>query len=116
MKSLLAALFLILMPPSLLLGQDYTTPNVKKPDKAILEAILARTSALDRGLAILSLQGVRDPILADVEVYLKAAQWIQRHDEYFAELSGRWTIEVLERGLLRAAQAARGDSPWLHVA
>src|SRR5262249_5883307 len=111
-----AAPFLILLMSLPAAAQGYDPPPVKKPDRDTLQAIVERTTALDRAFAALSLQGARDPILADIEVYLKAAQWIQRHDEYFHDQSGLWAIEALERGLLRASQAARGDSPWLQIA
>ncbi|QDV36057.1 prolyl oligopeptidase family serine peptidase [Tautonia plasticadhaerens] len=49
---------------------------------------------------------------ADVAVFLKAAEWIDRHGEYFEEGSAAWTLDALDRGLARAEQAIGGDRPW----
>jgi dienelactone hydrolase len=108
--------FVLLLLPLAASSQDYTPPPVKKPEKTTLLAIVERTTQLDRAVSMLSLHGVRDSILADIEVYLKAAQWIQRHDEYFDDKSGQWTLDALDRGLLRATLAARGETPWLNLA
>lgn len=96
-------------------AQSFAPPGVKPPDQATRDAIAERTQRLSRALAVMYRQGVRDPVAADVEVFHKAAVWAVRHNEFFHEQSGAWTLEVLDRGLLRVAQALRGESPWLQA-
>jgi len=42
---------------------------------------------------------------------LEAAKRIGQHNEYYRD-SARWTVSVLDRGLLRASQQERGEAPW----
>src|SRR5690606_15027368 len=35
------------------------------------------------------------------------------HGEFYTRDAGKATLDVLDRGLLRAAQQARGESPWI---
>src|SRR5262249_25862765 len=62
-------------------------------------------------------KGVEDPVVAaflpDVEVYYQAAVAIVQHNEFFAPQAAAWTLELLDRGMERAQQAAKGDVPWL---
>ncbi|MCA9114709.1 MAG: prolyl oligopeptidase family serine peptidase, partial [Planctomycetaceae bacterium] len=51
-------------------------------------------------------------LVADVEVYAKAAEWILRHNEFFRENYAAQTLKALETGLERAKQLAAGESPW----
>jgi len=39
----------------------------------------------------------------------KAAEWIRRHNEFYQKEAVDWTREALDRGLLRANQAATGE-------
>jgi dienelactone hydrolase len=109
-----------LLCSALLLGQPVRTfpaPKVVPPDKETLETIEERTEKLSAALKRLqNADKVRDPFLVDVEIYLKAARWIARHNEYFGKSAAEATVEVLDRGLLRASQAARGEAPWLEAA
>jgi predicted esterase len=108
-----AALLAVSLP---LAAQRYALPAPKPPDGATAKTITARTEQLDRALKTLRRQGVRDPGLVDVEIYLKAATWLVEHNEFYQAEAGAWVIEALDRGLLRANQLARGESPWLHAA
>jgi pimeloyl-ACP methyl ester carboxylesterase len=94
------------------LAQQFDPPGVKAPDKSTLDQIAERTTRLARAVETMQRQGVRDPTLADSQVFLKAAQWIVRHREFYHDRSGDWTLQVLDAGLLRSQQALRGDSPW----
>jgi dienelactone hydrolase len=96
------------------LPAQYDPPPVKPPDAAVLKAIAAKQEKLENAIAILRKQGVRDPGLADLEIYHKAAAWIVRHNEFYQPNFGEWTLDVLDRGLLRASQLAMGEAPWLH--
>src|SRR5205085_10336926 len=55
---------------------------------------------------------VRDPGLAEVEVYLDAARKIVDHNEFFQAEAGNWTLDVLDRGMLRARFLSSGEMPW----
>ena len=92
---------------------DFKAPPTQKIDAETLQTIEERARQLRQQIRELKKLGVGDPILADIEVYLKAADWIVRHQEFYHKDSAKWTLEVLDRGLLRSAQAARGEAPWL---
>src|SRR5205814_7800945 len=96
----------------LLLAQNYAPPESNTPDEATLKAIAAKGEKLGQRLQMLRRQGVRDPQLADVEIYYKAAVWITRHNEFYHKDAAAWTHEALDRGLLRASQLAQGEAPW----
>jgi hypothetical protein len=85
------------------------------PDAATLKTIEARKDKLAAEVAALRRQGVADLILADIEVYLKAAAYITRHGEFFQKDAADWALAALDRGLLRASQGRRGESPWLQA-
>lgn len=94
-------------------AQNFAPPAAKSPDDAVLKEINAKTEKLAKLIFELRKQGVRDPQLAEVEIYHKAAVWIVRHGEWYPKDIVDWTQAVLDRGLLRASQAAAGDAPWL---
>jgi pimeloyl-ACP methyl ester carboxylesterase len=96
-------------------AQQYAPPAAKPPDEATLKAIAAKTEKLERAILTLRKLGVRDPALADIEIFHKAAVWIVRHGEFYQANFGDWTLAVLDRGLLRASQMAQGELPWLNV-
>jgi predicted esterase len=98
----------------LLAAQSYAPPPVTEPDDATKKEIVARAERLDQRLGQLERRGLRDPVLADVAVYAKAARSVVRHNEFYNEKAGAWTLDVLADGLLRATQASQGDSPWLN--
>src|SRR5262249_47958981 len=52
-------------------------------------------------------------LIADAEVYHKAAVWVLKHDEFYQKDAADRALAVLDRGLLRASQLGRGESPWL---
>jgi hypothetical protein len=82
------------------------------PDQATLQAIEDRISKLGVLVNALRRQDVRDPVLADVEIYHKAALWIVRHNEFYQREAGQWTLDALDRGILRARHLAQGEAPW----
>lgn len=106
---LIAAAFVV---PSLH-AQNFAPPPAKTPDEATLKEIAVRTEKLGKAIESLRKQGIEDPQLADVEIYHKATVWIVRHGEFYQPDFAAWTLGVLDRGLLRASQAGRGESPWL---
>jgi len=94
-------------------AMQYAPPPSVKPDDATLKSIEARADQLADKLAQLRRVGVHDPILGDIEIYHKAAIWTVKHDEFYNKASADWTLAILDRGLLRASQQARGEAPWL---
>jgi dienelactone hydrolase len=111
-RLLLAPLLLgPLLAGSAALSTALPAPKDREPDKALLK-IEERIKQLEEVLAELRKQGVGDPALADVEVYHRAAVWIVKHRELSHKDAPAWTLAVLDRGLLRGRQAARGESPW----
>jgi predicted esterase len=96
-------------------ASSYAPPRAVVPDKEVLKTIDERKDRLAQALTELRRLGVRDPALADIEIYHKAASWIVRHGEFYHKDAGEWTIEALDRGLLRASQQLRGETPWLYL-
>ncbi|HEV3116184.1 MAG TPA: hypothetical protein VGY58_03975 [Gemmataceae bacterium] len=97
-------------------AQSYAPPPVKMPDEQTLQTIKEKTVLLAELLESLRRQGVHDPYLAEVQIYHKAASWITRHKEFYHAQAGVWTLDVLNRGLLRARLLAQGEAPWLQQA
>jgi dienelactone hydrolase len=97
-------------------AQDYTPPPSQTPDAATLKTIAERSDKLGRALRSLRDRDVPEWLRADVEVYRKAAEWITRHDEFYQKDYAAWTLDALDRGLLRATFLARGEAPWLQEA
>jgi hypothetical protein len=54
--------------------------------------------------------------LPDVEIYLRGAINIVRFKEFYHKDSGQWTLDALDRGLERADQLAKGETPWTKLA
>jgi predicted esterase len=109
----LAAMVLALGGMLLLVeAAQYAPPPPVKPSEDILKNIDEHKEKLDAALRLLRREGIQDPFLADIEVYLKAATWITQHNEFYDKDSGQWTVEALERGLLRAALLKQGEWPW----
>ncbi len=113
-RRLLASWLLAIAAPGLF-AQDFAPPEPLKPADEQLATIRSRVNKLYAAVKSLRRQGVRDPVLADVEIYAKAGEWILRHGEFYDKNYADWTLEELNRGLLRASQAAMGESPWLNV-
>ncbi len=97
-----------------LLAQDFSPPPANAPDAATAKAIAEKTDKLGQRLRALRRDNVREPYLAEAEVFHKAAVWITRHNEFFQKEAPAWALEVLDAGLLRASQLAQGESPWLN--
>jgi predicted esterase len=93
--------------------QDYTPPPSQPPDAATLKTISERADKLGEMLRSLRKREVPDAIRTDIEVYQKAALWITRHDEFYQKEYAAWTLDAVDRGLLRVALLGHGDAPWL---
>lgn len=86
------------------------------PDPAVLKEIDERGNKLGSALGELRRLGVPDTLLVDIEVYHKAALWAVQHGELSQHGDPERALAALDRGMLRATQAGRGDSPWLQQA
>ncbi len=86
------------------------------PNEAVLMALTDQVDKLDKKIAILRRLGVSDPYLAEVEIYHKAGAFLLEHKEFDQKGVADWAQDVLDRGLLRAAQQSRGEAPWLYQA
>jgi predicted esterase len=96
------------------LSQGYAPPAQKLPDAETQQKITAKIQKLTALVDVLGKhEGVRDPFLADIEVFAKAGDWVNRYKEYYSDDAGKWTEEVLGRGILRANLVLGGESPWL---
>lgn len=84
---------------------------VKPPDEQTIDLIKHRTIKLEEALKALPAK-TPEYMRSDVEIYHKAAEWIVRHGEWLHNDSGKWTLAILDQGLQRAADAAKGKAPW----
>jgi hypothetical protein len=111
----LTTVFVVLVATELLSAQNYQAPPGKPPAPEVLKAIKDKTDKLGKMVAALRKHGVRDPGLADTEIYHEAAVKIVEHNEFFSADAGAWTLDVLDRGLLRAHLLSAGEAPWALV-
>lgn len=82
------------------------------PTPDLLKQIEAKTKQLAAKVADLRKDKKFHDALPDVEIYLRGAQNIVRFKEYYNKDSGKWTLDALDRGLERAEQLSKGDTPW----
>jgi predicted esterase len=110
MRAIPALLAVLLLGP--VAAAQYDPPDLKEPDAETLKAIKEKTHQLRTAVEALR-KGIKDDFkLTGVEVYLKAAEWIVRHKEWYTADSGKQTLAVLDRGLQRAEQAKAGKFAW----
>lgn len=95
-----------------LTAAQYAPPPSAKPGEETLKKIDERKEKLESALRLFRREKIQDPFLADIEVYLKAATWITQHNEFYGKDAGEWTVEALERGLLRVGLLSQGQWPW----
>jgi hypothetical protein len=107
---LIALVPLVALPFS---GLSSGPPAGKGLDRDSADKIAERMEKLNRAVAGLRRLGVNDLNLADVEIYLRAAAQARKHNESSGKDVAARTLAVLDRGLLRASQQARGERPWL---
>ena len=80
--------FSIVLAAAVAMAQNYAPPPALAPGEATRKAIADKTAKLGQIIESLRRQGVRDPYLAEVEVFHKAATWIVRHEEFFHKDAG----------------------------
>jgi predicted esterase len=91
-------------------------PSSFPPNEVELKTINERINQLGQRLDDLRKMKVTEPYLAEIEVFHKAAVWAVKHNEFPRKESVEWTLAILDHGLLRASQQARGEAPWLYQA
>lgn len=85
--------------------------KISEKDRA---TITKKLDQLNRAVAKLKAGKKHDrPLIADVEIFAKAAEWILRHGEFFRKNYARLTINALNTGLKRAQELADGKPSWL---
>ncbi len=112
----LVPLVLTVLTLASLPAQDFKAPANNPPDEKTRQLLADKAHELGQLIVDLRRKGLGDPVLAEVEIFHKAAVWIMRHSEFFQKEAGQWTLGVLDHGLLRARQANAGDFPWLKQA
>ncbi|MEQ8633451.1 prolyl oligopeptidase family serine peptidase [Gimesia maris] len=91
--------------PALLLAQSPSPEDQAQLEKQ-LKALQKQISELKQNPEI------KRELLADVEVYAKAAEWILRHNEFYKPQYVKDTFQVLQTGLQRAKQLKAGKPEW----
>ena len=93
-------------------------PGTKRPisdsDRAQIQAGIEK---LDKALAPLAGRTFGETVspldaIADASVALKAAKWILRHGEFYAEDSVAKILRTIDLGLERSQQLTDGKHPW----
>lgn len=93
--------------PGLCFAQPaFPTPKTYPPNAATIQQIETKIAELKK---------VAEKTGPDVQVYLKAAEWMVRHGDWLQKDSAQQTLRVLNAGLERAKAARAGKSPWLAV-
>jgi hypothetical protein len=93
-------------------SQNFDPPPAKSPDAATLKQIAERTEALKAAVGAV-VKDLPEVHRADLEIYVKAAEWIVRHQEWYTADSGKQTLAMIEAGIKRAESAKGGKTPWL---
>ena len=105
-----ACLGLVLLP-GFSLAQKKNPPKIVAPDEKTNDLIKHRTTKLQDAIAALPAK-TPPHVAVDVQIYLKAAEWVMRHREWVSNDSSKWLLGTLDVGLQRAADAAGGKAPW----
>src|SRR5262245_15645011 len=109
----LAFVALVLTPLSALgQAQNFDSPKALTPTVAELKTITDKTAQLAKALQQLRGNVANERWLPDVESFHDAAVNIVKHKEYFNKDSAAWAVEVLDKGLARAAALAKNDTTW----
>jgi dienelactone hydrolase len=99
----------------LLPAQEFQPPPTTSPDEATRKAIAEKTAQLGKEIRALRQKGVADFLLADMEIFHRAAVLIVKHNEFFQKDAAKWTVEALDRGLKRAEQVGERDISWINT-
>lgn len=94
----------------------YDPPGNLQPSDDVLKQIADKTAQLAAKVAELRKDKKHHKLLPDVEIFLRGAENIVRFKEFYNKDSGKWTLDCLDRGLERADQLARRETPWTELA
>lgn len=111
LRCLIVSWLALVLLPSISLAQKKDPPKVVPPDEKTIDLIKHRMTKLQDAVAALPAT-VPQHIVVDVQIYLKAAEWVMRHREWVGNDSSKWILGSLDVGLQRAADAAGGKAPW----
>jgi len=107
---------LLLFPilPAAFLRAQAPPPNPPAYQPAPAEKQQIADRAAELGARLAQLRGkAASQLLADVEVYHKAASWLLRHpEEFYNKAYAGHALLVLDRGLARASALQAGSAPW----
>jgi hypothetical protein len=112
---------LVFLFTMLLASFSMAQPNFKPadsfpPEPSVRKQIAEKTATLKELVSQLqSSKTVKKFQIPDVEVYLKAAEWIVKYEEWTTKDADKQTLRVLDAGITRAMQLKNGETPWLKV-
>lgn len=90
----------------------FQAPN-NTPPPPLPPEVKTKTAELGKRIAALKAKRVNADLLADVEIYHKAGQWLEEFpEETFTAQDVPGFVAVLDQGLARAAALEKGDAPW----
>jgi dienelactone hydrolase len=93
--------------------QNFDSPKALTPSPADLKTIADKTGQLASALKTLRANAATEIWAPDVEIFHDAAVNIVKHKEFFSKDSAAWTIEVLDKGIARAAAISAKDTSWI---
>ncbi|MGH9721674.1 MAG: hypothetical protein ACRD8O_15810 [Bryobacteraceae bacterium] len=106
----LAVLALLLTVPTF--AQQPAPPYA--PTAGEIRQITTKADELAASVRALRAARSDDTLLADVEIYEKAARWILKFpEEFYTKDHLAQTLTALDRGIERAQQLRAGKSPWV---
>src|SRR5437868_5448627 len=83
------------------------------PDAEQKRQMQEKMSALSARVSALAAKRADAALLADVDVYRKAAEWILRYpEEFYSKAYAPNAIAALEKGMARAAELEAGAPSW----
>ncbi len=88
--------------------------TVSDADKSELQNGLNALEKAINDLKVISAGTVagQPPLLPDIEIYYKAAQYALKYDEFFSQNEVRSAKALIQQGLNRADQLKMGRAPW----
>ena len=91
----------------------YPRTDPYKPTAEEKQKIQAKIDELGAMIRELRARKVDDALLPDVEIFYEAARWkMEFPREFFRQKTVAMTLNVLDKGIERAAQLKQGKSPW----
>src|SRR6266567_8083394 len=84
-----------------------------QPDAEQKRQMQDKMSTLSARVSALAAKHVDAALLADVDVYRKAAEWILRYpEEFYSKAYAANALAALDKGLARAAELESGSPFW----